>query len=242
VGPAGEKGPPGDTGPAGEKGQVGDIGPAGDTGPAGEKGQVGDTGPTGEKGPAGEKGLTGDIGPTGDQGPAGIVSGISSIFAWSNIIQENINDTVFQYVTFENGPIGPSGNGWTTSIEFGYLNTTDFIVPSNGYYLLTYKLDVRSGGGVPPSTSTDCSTVLTRNGNEIQGSCTLVEAPEANHIYTISNTVLTNLIVGDQISLLFWSSDPKSKIGDPSFVKGLLPNGQIPLEATASIVFTRISD
>jgi hypothetical protein len=140
------------------------------------------------------------------------------------------------------GPIGPSGNGWTTTTEPGYFNPTNFIVPSDGYYLLTYKLDVRSGGGAPPTSSTDCSTVLTQNGNEIPGSCTLVEAPEANHIYTISNTVLTTLFSGDVISLLFWSNDPNTKIGDPSFVKGLLPNGSIPLEATASVVFTRISN
>ena len=147
----------------------------------------------------------------------------------------------FQYVTFEKTPIGPTGSGWTTSTQSGYSAPTDFIVPLNGYYLLTYKLDVRSGGNQTPTSSTDCSTVLTRNGSQIDGSCTLVEAPEANHIYTISNTVLVNLVAKDSIALLFWSSDSNTRIGDPSFVKGILPSGGTPIEATASIVFTRIS-
>ena len=127
-------------------------------------------------------------------------------------------------------------------IESGYSDTTDFIVPSNGYYLLTYKLDVRSGGGSSPASSTECSSLLTQNGVEIKGSCTLVEAPESNHIYTISNTVLAELFTGDIISLLFWSGDLGTHIGDPSFITGVLPSGVFPLEATASIVFTRISN
>ena len=78
-----------------------------------------------------------------------------------------MNNTKFQYVTFEHPPIGPSGFGWTTSTESGYSAPTNFIAPTNGWYLLTYKLDVRSGGGTSPSSSTDCSTVLTNNGIQI---------------------------------------------------------------------------
>jgi hypothetical protein len=111
----------------------------------------------------------------------------------------------------------------------------------DGFYLLTYKLDVRSGGNQKPN-NTDCSTVLTKNGDQISGSATLVEAPEENHIYTISNTVLTNLQKNDSISLLFWSTDLGTHIGDPSFLKGKLPkNNIVPTEATASIVFTKIT-
>ena len=60
-------------------------------------------------------------------------------------------------------------------------------------------------------------------------------------VYTISNTVLANLNKNDSIALLFWSTDSETHIGDPTFVKGLLPSGLVPTEATASIVFTRIS-
>jgi hypothetical protein len=98
------------------------------------------------------------------------------------------------------------------------------------------------GNGATPTGSTNASTVLTRNNNQINGSATLVEAPENNHIYTISNTVLVELLLNDSISLLFWSSDPNTKIGDPSFLTGILPTvGGSPTEATSSIVITRIS-
>jgi hypothetical protein len=137
--------------------------------------------------------------------------------------------------------VGPVGSAWSTTTQPTYSAPTNFIVPSNGYYLLTYKVDVRSGGNSSPTSNTDCSVVLTRNGNEMDGSTTLVEAPESNHIYTISNTVLVNLTVGDSIALLFWSRDLGTHIGDPAFVIGLLPNGNVPNEATASIVFTKIS-
>ena len=159
-----------------------------------------------------------------------------------NTLQTNINISFFQYVTFEKPFIGPIGSGWVTSIESGYTQPTTFIVPSTGYYLLTYKLDVRSGGGQSPSSNTKASSLLIRNGNMIDGSTTLVEAPESNHIYTISNTVLANLTVGDRISLLFWSNDTGTRIGDPSILTGFLPGSVIvPTEATASIVFSKIS-
>ena len=107
---------------------------------------------------------------------------------------------------------------------------------------MTYKLDVRSGGGQLPNSNTNCATVLTKNGIQIPGSATLVEAPETNHIYTISNTVLVNLLVGDSIALMFWSNDAGTRVGDPYYLTGKLPLGLIvPTEATASIVFTKIS-
>ncbi len=155
-------------------------------------------------------------------------------------VQLAINVNNFQYVTFEKPLIGPTGNGWITQINPGYTNPTTFIVPSDGYYLLTYKVDVRSGGGSPPNSNTDCATVLLRNGISIDGSSTLVEAPESNHIYTISNTILVNLNTNDSLSLMFWSSDIGTRIGDTSFIRGLLPNGVAPSEATASVVFTKI--
>jgi hypothetical protein len=133
------------------------------------------------------------------------------------------------------------GSGWTTITDPSFNHPTAFVVPSSGFYLLTYKIDVRSGGNLIPGNNSDCATVLTRNGNEISGSSTLVEAPETNHIYTISNSILVNLSLNDHISLLFWSGDIGSHIGDPSNLTGKLPNGSTPKESTASIVFTKIS-
>jgi hypothetical protein len=139
-------------------------------------------------------------------------------------------------VSFEQQPVGQT---WSTQTEPTYSAPTNFIVPTDGVYLLTYKLDVRSGRG--EVSHNDSATVLTRNGVEIPGSSTLVEAPVENHVYTISNTVLCDLSGNDSVSLMFWSNNIGSRIGDPTFLKGTLPSGVIPTEATASIVFTRIS-
>ena len=254
-GPQGEigpQGPQGETGPQGPQGETGLQGPQGETGPQGTQGEMGIQGPQGETGPQGtqgetgpqgtqgEMGIQGPQGPQGPIGPAGQNAAISSMFVWSALSQRNVSIINFQYVMFEYPLIGPVGSGWTSATEAGYTNPTTFITPSSGYYLLTYKLDVRSGGSETPS-NTDCATVLTRNGTSIDGSATLVEAPETNHIYTISNTVLVTLLVGDRISLLFWSADSGTKIGDPTFLRGRLPNGTVPSEATASIVFTKIT-
>lgn len=132
---------------------------------------------------------------------------------------------------------------WSTSTQTGYTSPTNFIVPTNGYYLVTYKLDVRSGVGSLPVSNSDAATVLTRNGIQISGSTTLVEAPESNHVYTISNTILVDFFAGDSISLMFWSSDSGTRIGDPTYISGTLPGSSVvPTEATASIVFLKISN
>jgi hypothetical protein len=134
------------------------------------------------------------------------------------------------------------GNGWTTTTEATYTDPTNFVVPTTGIYLITYKLDVRAGSGATPVFNTDCATTLTRNGVQIPGSTTLIEAPETNHVYVMTNTIITSLTSSDSIALMFWSTDPGTHVGDPAFVKGQLPlNNVVPTEATASIVFTRIS-
>lgn len=176
----------------------------------------------------------------GQTGAPGNNTTMSSVFSWSSILQKNLNVTYFQYVTFENPLIGPLLSGWSTITEIGYTSPTTFIVPMTGYYLITYKLDIRSGASNQPSFS-NSATVLTNNGIEISGSTTLVEAPEANHIYTISNTVLCNLTIQDHVSLLFWSDDIDAQIGEPATITGLLPSNLVPNEAVASIVFSRIT-
>jgi hypothetical protein len=241
-GPTGSDGLVGPTGSFGPTGLDGLVGPTGPTGPTGSDGLVGPTGPTGPTGLDGLVGPTGSDGLTGPTGPNSPVVAISSIFIWSNLLQTNRNVVNFQYVYFENTPIGPVGSGWTTTTQPTYPSPTNFIVPATGYYLLTYKLDVRSGGGQSPSSSTRCSTVLTKNGIQISGSATLVEAPESNHIYTISNTVLASLTLNDSIALMIWSNDLGTQIGDPTDLTGILPIGAVvPNEATASVVFTRIT-
>jgi hypothetical protein len=250
-GPIGPDGLQGIQGIQGLTGLDGPIGPDGLQGIQGLTGLDGPIGPDGLQGIQGLTGLDGPIGPDGLQGiqgiqgiqgldgPAGQNAAIASIFVWSSLIQPNRNITYFQYVMFEQGLIGPSS--WQTLVQPGYNYPTTFIVDSSGYYLITYKIDVRSGAGSSPTSSTDSSTVLTKNGIAIKGSATLVESPQENHIYTISNTVLCELSALDNVSLMFWSTDIGARIGDPSFIKGLLPNNNNVVEASASIVFTRIT-
>jgi len=176
----------------------------------------------------------------GQTGPPGNNTAISSVFTWSSILQTNLNVSTFQYVTFENPLICPPLSEWSTISEIGYTSPTTFIIPATGYYFITYKLDIKSGASNQPSFS-NSAAVLTNNGIEISGSTTLVEAPEANHIYTISNTVLCNLVINDHVSLLFWSNDIDAKIGEPTTITGLLPSNLVPSEAVASIVFSRIT-
>jgi hypothetical protein len=239
TGTVGATGPSGSTGSVGSQGLLGPTGNDGATGPIGSTGSLGDTGAVG---PTGNQGMIGYTGPQGFTGAEGKNAAISSIFVWSDLSQNHTSITTFQYVYFENVPTGPAGSGWTTITDPSFTHPTAFVVPSSGFYLLTYKIDVRSGGNLVPGSNSDCATVLTKNGNEINGSATLVEAPETNHIYTISNTVLVDLSFNDRISLLFWSGDIGSHIGDPSFLTGKLPNGNIPKESTASIVFSKISN
>jgi hypothetical protein len=126
--------------------------------------------------------------------------------------------------------------------ETGYSSPTTFIVPVSGYYLITYKLDVRISSITNPPRSIDCASVLTRNNIEIEGSTSLIKAEEVNnnvnHVYVISTSVLSELLSGDFVSLLFWSNDLKVQIGDPSIITGLLPTNVTPIESTASISFT----
>ena len=65
IGPAGERGAPGETGATGPAGERGAPGETGATGPAGERGAPGETGATG---PAGERGVPGETGATGPAG------------------------------------------------------------------------------------------------------------------------------------------------------------------------------
>jgi hypothetical protein len=123
----------------------------------------------------------------------------------------------------------------------GYNAKTTFIVPSSGYYLLTYKVDMMAGGS--GTGKGNYSTILTNKGVAIEGSCTLVESPDSNHMYTISNTVLSSLTANDTISLLVWARNGNgAQIGSPTDQSGLLPSGVTPKQATATIVFTRLSN
>jgi hypothetical protein len=187
--------------------------------------------------------LNGAAGPTGEPGSN---ASINSVFVWSSQEQSLKNITQFQLVTFNKPQVGPTGSAWTSTIESGYTSPTTFKCPKSGWYLLTYKLDIRSGQINAPTDRTNSASVLLRNNIELAGSTSMTEAPGDRHIYATSNTILCQLAANDLIQLAFWGSDMDAHIGEPSLLtttyKPTLPGTTIvPSEATASIVFSRIS-
>lgn len=269
VGPqglTGPQGPVGATGPIGLTGATGPQGPIGLTGASGATGPAGATGPQGPIGPTpnitvgnvntttGAAGSLANVNVTSGaangvfnftftipKGNPGNDASISSAYFHSTVIQTNRSITNFQYVTFEKPQIGPSGSGWVTSTQPGYAAPTSFTVPTSGFYLVDFKVDVRSGSGSSPSSNNNSALAATVNGVQIPGSVTLVEAPESNHIYTLANTVLCHFNTGDIISLMFWSSDIGAFVGDPTKLTGKLPSGVVPTEATATIRLSGIA-
>jgi len=172
------------------------------------------------------------------------VSGVNSIYVWSENIQGVINTAQFQPVVFDAGSRGPAGSGFSL-INGGDGLTTVVNTSVSAWCLLSYKIDVRSAGGGPdPVSSTTAGTTIMLNNVTVSGSSTLVQAPESNHIYTVANTLLLQIPENGTIKLLWWASDTNAKIGEPTSLKGKLPPtyAASPAETTASMVITRISD
>lgn len=179
----------------------------------------------------------GPIGPQGNVGPAGQNAAIESYSSYSLNIQPNINNNTWQVVLFEN-ELSPSGSTWIKTLT---PNDCSFTCPANGTYLISYKVDYRSGIG--SGSTTQAVTAISVNQTfTIPSSVTYVEAPHAAHIYTIPNTFLVYLGFGDILRLNIWMEDPTAQIGDvfsigkPPLLYGLSVN-----ETTASIVITRIT-
>jgi len=148
--------------------------------------------------------------------------------AWSDQVQVVASESLFQMITFNHAPIGPSGFAWVSTGQ------TNFICPVTGWYNLSYKVDVLL------QSSTNASVLFTRNGAAIDGSVSLVQsAASAKYQYSLANTVLVQLIVGDILSAWIWSNDTETQVGDTTLL-GTLPGGVVPTEATATVVFTRI--
>jgi hypothetical protein len=252
LGPTGTTGQMGSTGQTGPRGQTGQLGPTGQMGPTGTTGPVGlrgatgvtgqmgatgkpgITGPTGSLGPTGSRGASGSLGPTGFTGPTGIpgpVPSINSIMFYSQQIQPIPNINVAQNIILELGGTGP-GSTWVSNIDH-----TEFSSPVSGWREISYKVDVFAGFG---SLTSSCqqAVFLTANNIQIPGSGTLVEDPESNHQYVVTNTIIFYYIANTPIALKILinvpgigtsiGSTPKSNLGDwASFT-----------ETTANIVIT----
>lgn len=190
------------------------------------------------------------IGTTGSTGATGQTVAINSIFVWSEKIQKigAVSTSHFVPIAFEFGPIGPSTGSWSGNTgqtgSTGSTGNTQFRGTVSGWYLLTYKVDLRSGfSGLHQPSATNGASALTINGIQVQGSQTIVSAPETNHIYTITNTVLYNYTAGDNIALWVWANASTAQVGDTilNAPTGPTLNGANVTEATASMIITRIA-
>jgi len=201
TGPTGNTGPTGSAGPSGFTGSTGNTGATGNTGPTGPIGDIGPPGDIGPQGPTGPQG-TGEQGPTG---PAGQNAAISSAFVWAATSQGKTGNN-FQPVIFDCLPggniLGPTGSNWV----FLDVEQTQLGTPDVGSYLITYKLDLRTQSG-PGADSTRAAGVLTLGDtgpNEVLASMSTAQAPDATHMYSVSNTVLLDYNIPNAPLRLQW--------------------------------------
>jgi hypothetical protein len=190
---------------------------------------------SGQHGIQGIQGVPGIQGVAGPKGANGSTTAQESVFYWSEA-RTILTSSKFDEVAFEKGPIGPPGSTWAAVAG---SNCTAFTSTQSGSYEIKYKIDLDTGDS---GNTLNAATVLTLNGVQVDGSCTGVEAPHTNHVYTVPNTILVNYVAGQQLSLLVWVSDVKNNvaIGAPAEIVGKLPSGASVKEATASLVITRI--
>ena len=241
-----------------EIGPTGPLGPRGDTGPQGQSGDQGVIGPTGPNGNTGPQGVPGDVGIQGPTGPAGQNAASSSIFAWATTSQGKTG-TEFQPVILDCGPIGspigPQGSNWIfldPGPTQSQLATTDI-----GWYLITYKMDLRTQGNVASDTTRAAGVLTIGNGpsNEVLASMSTAQAPDTNHMYSISNTILVNYDIPLEPLRLQWYMQYFTG-GTPQTITSGLSLGPdqtpwidgttapsftaIPMQTNASLVITRI--
>ncbi len=211
-GPKGETGPKGATGSTGPAGASGASGATGATGPSGSNGATGPTGPTGpagatgpSEGPTGATGPAGPTGPSGATGPAGQNAAISSVLLWSSTSQPKlINNTTpqFEEIMFEQPIIGP-GTDW---VQDPPAQNFTFSSSNSGWYLITYKFDIRAADGTANGNTMRGAAALVLDGLQVPGSGSAAESPYGNnHQYSISNTVLVKYTAGQKLGLQWWA-------------------------------------
>ena len=204
-------------------------------------------------GPAGPPGLTGPAGlqgPVGATGPTGQNAAISSIFVYSTIGQPLVGPaTEFQQVSLEQPIIGP-GTDWVA------LNDYEFQGANSGWYLMTYKLDLRTNDTTSGDNHTRAAAALMLDDEQVIGSGSSAQAPDSIHMYSISNTVLVYYTAGQVLSMQWNASYYNGSNVQQTHFDGLSigPNetgflnanfdpvagGSTYQEATAALVITRI--
>jgi hypothetical protein len=258
VGPRGERGLPGPVGPMGPRGYDGAAGPQGpqglqgeqgpmgcrgndgQQGPSGLNGQDGEKGERGDKGEMGEMGPVGPMGPIGPKGDKGETVSMNSLYMHSNKKQVFNDNQFYRNVVFENQPVGPGINDWSILTDTNNeINEIEVLI--GGWYYIKYDISVDFGQGQGNVQEKKSSSVITKNGTEIVGSCKITDG-DNNDTVVISNNIIVELNQNDRLALLFWCSDNQINIGSNGNNIGKLPNTNIkPSETTVSVSIIRVA-
>jgi hypothetical protein len=112
--------------------------------------------------------------------------------------------TQFQEVSFEQPIVGPPPLDWSVVPA---TNNARFQSTTSGWYLMTYKLDIRTNGSAASFTKAAASLMqlVGSDWQEVTGSSSTAQAPDTIHLYSVSNTVLVQYSAGNQIALQWWA-------------------------------------
>ena len=114
--------------------------------------------------------------------------------------------TQFQEISYEQIPLGPDGSNWTVVPSTNYARYT---CTSSGWYLMTYKMDLRTVGVSSVTYTRAASAIMISsdgiNWSVVPGSGSTAQAPDTNHQYSISNTVLVNYTAPYQLAVQWWA-------------------------------------
>lgn len=126
-----------------------------------------------------------------------------------NLSQAIVNSTTmtglltkFQEITFEEPLTGPSPD-WVID-----PNKKHFSSMKSGWYLMTYKLDLRTNSDSNfDYTRAAASLMVLKAGNWVQvsGSGSAAQAPDTIHQYSISNTILVEYTAGEEMAMQWWA-------------------------------------
>ncbi len=88
---------------------------------------------------------------------------------------------------------------------FETLQYSTFSSTNSGWYLITYKFDIRAASGVSGGNIMRAAAALILDDLEVPGSGSAAESPYSNnHQYSVSNTILVMYTAGQKLSLQWW--------------------------------------
>ncbi len=88
------------------------------------------------------------------------------------------------------------------SVPFDTLQYNTFSSNSSGWYLITYKFDIRASGA---GNVMRAGAALLLDNIQVPGSGTAAQSPATVHQYSIANTVLVQYTAGQKLALQWWA-------------------------------------